>query len=274
MTIIKSPPIQLATWTLLNRSPMNIEQFTTYTNALARNSERPRVSSIFLHHTWRPTPDTWAGYDTILAMKAYYERQPWTDEYGRQHEGWTAGPHLFIAPDGIWLFTDLLRDGVGVAEHNENTRHVEMVGNYDTNPPSGDILAYTVAALALLHRAFDLPPEALRFHSDCSPKTCPGAAVSKTAMIEKVRAWLDQHPATPTPGLTHTLRSTAYDLLHIPYNPSNALARYALLHHLGAPLADEYELTHGGTLYVAQPFAAGLAYCPKGRWEQCTHLEW
>ena len=131
--VIKEPPMEII------GKCLTADEFVAYVEQLS--IPEPRPTRVFLHHTWKPTPETWHGYDTILAMKSYYERQPWTDLDGREHEGWTVGPHVFVAPDGIWLFSDLRYDGVGVYGHNYRSRHVEMVGNYDPAPPSGSILA-------------------------------------------------------------------------------------------------------------------------------------
>jgi hypothetical protein len=282
--IIKSPPIQLDPWTRDRQRAMTLSEFTYYVEteiepsvaALYPTQQRNvrTVSQIFLHHTWRPTPATWNGYATILAMKSYYERQPWVDEQGHQHEGWTAGPHVFVAPDGIWLFTPLLQDGVGVAGHNAGTRHVEMVGDYDQAPPSGDILYWTVAVLALLHRAFRLRIETLGFHRDFSDKTCPGSAVSKTDMIADARAWLKNYETQSALRLIEHLRTVACAATNVPYTPGHALRTHAKAWSLGAALADEFEITRAGVTYAVQPFALGIVYCPKGRWTECTHATW
>ena len=43
-----------------------------------------------IHHTWKPTKETWAGQRSIDSLKKYYEKK-----------GWPAGPHIFVAEDGI-----------------------------------------------------------------------------------------------------------------------------------------------------------------------------
>ena len=60
--------------------------------------------------------------------------------------------------------------------------------------------------------------------------------------------------------------------------PEDALQ--TLLHEIDRtealrPLLDPTAfLRDGATIATVKPFALGLVYCPKGRWAQCTHVEW
>jgi len=267
---VKSPSIELAPFTRAYKRAMSLYEFANY---LERETFPP-VHKVFLHHTWKPTPSSWDGYHTILAMKAYYERQLWNDAKGVLHEGWTAGPHIFVAPDGIWLFSDLHFDGVGVAGHNTSTRHVEMVGDYDNVEPTGDILVNTLGVLALLHRKFGLPPEHLGFHRDYSTKTCPGSAVSKNKIITQTLAWLNTYEAGLVLDRDKLLKTAAYSQVDIAYTPDHALMQYAHKHNLGAALDNEFEATINGQIYAVQSYALGLVLCPKGQWDKCTHVGW
>jgi len=183
--VIKSLPIQLADWTWVHARGMTAEEFSAYVGGLSLPGH-----SLFLHHTWKPTVESWRGMQTMLAMKGYYEQQRWKDARGQEYEGWTAGPHIFVAPDGIWLFSALREDGVGVAGHNYHSRHVEMVGNYDLARPEGEVLRLTVITLALLCGCMGLEAEEILFHRDFSTKTCPGKMVSKDWIHGLVRGYL------------------------------------------------------------------------------------
>lgn len=182
--MIKSPPIPLDNWTAEKRRGMTPQEFEDHVS-LMKFPLMP--TKLFLHHTWKPTPDTWRGMKTILAMKSYYEVQVWTDNEGRQHEGWTAGPHIFVAPDGIWLFSDLRLDGVGVSNHNYRSRHIEMVGDYDKAPPDGEVLHLTLVAAREMLKRMGQVPEQLLFHRDYSTKTCPGRAVTKEWVVARLK---------------------------------------------------------------------------------------
>ena len=173
-------------------------------------------------------------------MKAYYERQLWQDSDGGWHEGWTRGPHFFVADDGIWLFSDLRYDGVGVYGHNYRSRHLEMVGNYDEQFPSGPTLENTIAALGILLHRMGLEAGDLNFHRDFSTKTCPGRAVRKDWVTPLVTDWLrdyrPEHEAVPS--LRQTLTRMIEELL-LPVNPDAALAKGAKARGLVGALTRE-----------------------------------
>lgn len=150
----------------------------------------PIPTAVYLHHTVVPTPESWRGERTMLAMKRYYERQVWINAQGEEVPGWMAGPHIFVAPDGIWEFTNLYDEGVGVKGVDEwRARHVEMVGFYDSAPPSDTIMEYTLAALSTLLYKYGIKVIDLKFHRDAlgATKTCPGTAVQKGWLLPLVR---------------------------------------------------------------------------------------
>jgi len=73
--VIKEPPM------VIDGRVMSAAEFVKYVEELDLRSPLP--NRIFLHHTWKPTLETWRGKSTILAMKAYYEKQLWQDYQGR-----------------------------------------------------------------------------------------------------------------------------------------------------------------------------------------------
>jgi len=171
---IDSPPIQLCDWTVKNKRAMTFAEFSSYVDNLPALPQK--LDSVWLHHTATPR-QVWT-YSTVLNVKAYYEGLPWTDEHGQVHIGWTEGPHLFVGDEGIWVFTPLTRDGVGVQGHNTNTRHVEMIGTYDSVKPNGALWENTKHVLKKLLDHYGLGLEGLRFHREVSSKSCPGYAVT------------------------------------------------------------------------------------------------
>ncbi len=263
--VIKEPPMQI------DGRVMSTDEFVQYVEKL--EFPPPLPTRVFLHHTWKPTPATWRGKSTILAMKAYYEKQLWTDAEGRVHEGWNAGPHLFIAPDGIWLFSDLRWDGVGVYGHNYRTRHIEMVGDYDGRVPDGVILDQTVAALGILHERLGLDIQNLGFHRDFATKSCPGRAVTKEWIIPKVAAWMDayrQRETAPMSDLRKTLTKMIQDLL-VPTNPQAALAKEAVARGLLGALTKEIPMEIDDRGYIVQFFAQVLLV-PVNEWDKVRSL--
>jgi len=261
---IKEPPMQI------DGRVMQADQFVQY--VMTKDFGTPPPTMIFLHHTWRPRQEEWKGYQTILGMKNYYEQQVWTDAAGEQHIGWNAGPHLFIADDGIWLFTDLDRDGIGVRGYNAGSRHVEMVGDYDNQLPSGATLANTVAALGILHVRLNLDPRTLLFHRDRGPKTCPGTAVTKEWIIPQIEAWIARYRATggaPVPAPTRAqIRAAIAPLAQqwsVAGNPNTALMTKASQLGLFGPISDETPVNIGGSQYIVQFFVDAVSV-PVGQW--------
>ena len=58
-------------------------------------------SRLVLHHTFVPTVAQWSGLRSMQSMQRFYAGK-----------GWTAAPHIYAAPDGIWLFTPMHDVGI------------------------------------------------------------------------------------------------------------------------------------------------------------------
>lgn len=268
---IKSPPMQI------DGRVMSPSEFVAYIEGL--EMPEPLPTRFFLHHTWRPTRESWHGHSTILAMKRYYEQQLWRDAQGRLREGWTAGPHLFVADDGIWLFSDIRYDGVGVYGHNYRSRHLEMVGNYDERLPSGPTLRNTIVALGILHEKFGLDIRNLCFHRDFSSKSCPGWAVHKEWIIPQVERWIQEYRAARQPrprpeddlaSLRAALKGLIADLL-VDLDLESALTLAAQERGLLGPLTRQVPIEIEEQGYVVQLFAEALL-APANRSDEVLSL--
>ncbi len=133
------------------------------------------ANKIVLHHTHKPTPEQWEGKRTIYNLKRFYERK-----------GWTTGPHLFIAPDGIWLFTDMRKNGTHAGKGNWRSIGIEMVGDYDKEVPKGTIWEYAKFVITVLNRKLNLKKEDIKFHRDYMNTHCPGLAVDKKWVLREL----------------------------------------------------------------------------------------
>jgi N-acetylmuramoyl-L-alanine amidase CwlA len=130
----------------------------------------------------------------MQGLKTYYEGL-----------GWVAGPHIFVAPDGIWLFTDMSEVGIHAGAGNatwekdgkiytgysvagatlkEYSIGVEIVGDYDEFVWEGAILDQALHVLSTLKKHFRWTHDQIRFHREFSPKSCPGNAIT--------REWFDK----------------------------------------------------------------------------------
>lgn len=177
-------------------------EFAAHVKALA--IQEP-YSKVVIHHTAVPTEASWRGATTIEAMRRYYQDQL----------GWEKAPHVFVAPEGIWLFWTLGRDGYGVTNGNKGVRHIEIVGNYSDHLPSGKTLDNAVAAAAALLQRQGLGIGALYHHKQLEPGTaCPGAAliakwpwfVGLVAAAMTPRGLPEDEPATDVPTMMEKVR--------------------------------------------------------------------
>jgi len=271
VTVIQEPPIQM------DGRHMTVAEFEQYVAGLKLKG----VNTIFLHHTASDRAQ-WRGYDSLLALKNYYEHIQWTDAAG-VHSGWTAGPHLFVDDSGIWLFTPLIWDGVGVTGHNVGSRHIEMVGDFDKVLPSGAEWDNTVAAIGILLEACKLPLDALHFHREYENKTCPGAAVTKEWVLPQLAAWMAVHGGDMgldiDQATQEAVRNAMYSVIGrvqgVPYNPTAAFPKFARARALGAPLTAEVDITvGGGQVYRCQGFACGIVAAKKGIYDQLAAVAW
>lgn len=122
--------------------------------------------------------------------------------YYRDQQGWSAGPHLFVDDNQIWVFTPLTTTGRHSPSWNQVAIGVEMLGNFNTDDfSSGRGIAVqknAVCAVNSICGALGLDPKTIRFHKEdraTSHKDCPGRNVSKTKFIASVQELLDSHYA-------------------------------------------------------------------------------
>ena len=136
-----------------------------------------KIDKIVLHHTW----DTVKQWEKGEVSARYYKKL-------YENKGWTAGPHIFVAPEGIWLFTDTRYQGIHANKGNEGSIGIEMVGRYDETYPKGKIWKNTKTVLKLLLKKFDLKIKDIHFHREYNPdKSCPGKLITKKWIKEKIK---------------------------------------------------------------------------------------
>ncbi len=235
-------------------------------------------SRVVLHHTYRPDETTWRGLPTMRSMQRFFAGK-----------GWTAGPHIFAAPDGIWLATPMSQIGIHAGTGNGSLAQgwysigLEMVGYFDRVLPTGKVWEHAVAVMGELSRRLKIPPRQLiSFHRDyTNQKSCPGWAVTKEWVWSQVEAYLNNvtPPATSTPGpigvptpdderLIEALLEEGYrhKTKGQGYNADWAFHQYALEHQLGMPMGPSARLKFEGREYNYQPFARDTLYCEVPNW--------
>ncbi|GIV89857.1 MAG: N-acetylmuramoyl-L-alanine amidase [Chloroflexus sp.] len=235
-------------------------------------------SRLVLHHTYRPDETTWRGLTTMRGIQKFYAGK-----------GWTAGPHIFAAPDGIWLATPMSQIGIHAGTGNGSLTQgwysigLEMVGYFDKVLPSGKVWEHSVAVMGELSRRLKIPPRQLiSFHRDyTNQKSCPGWAVTKEWVWSQVEAYLNNTtPPPPSPpgpigDPTPDEERLIEALLEEGYKPKTngqgynadwAFHQYALEHQLGMPMGPSTRITVGGKVYNYQPFARDTLYCEVPNW--------
>lgn len=144
---------------------------------------------IVLHNTGVPNlaqrPDG-LNYTHIKNLENYY----------RNIQKWSGGPHLFVDDKKIWVFTPLVSPGVHSPSYNPFSYGVEMLGDYEIDSfieGRGKLVHdNTIAALATLCQLANISPEKIILHKE-DPKTthnCPGKHVDKWTVINEVKLLL------------------------------------------------------------------------------------
>lgn len=181
---------------------VNLDGLATHVAGLHFNGWHPNF--VVVHNTSSPTLANYAEW------RAHPEKHGnWTPEqWGRNligyyaGQGWHAGPHLFVCPDGILLFSPLTSPGVHSPSWNLRTWGVETVGEFESEPFDNGVADNLTGALAILHAAAKLDPAAyklgvsgLHLHKE-DPKTshrnCPGKNIIKSDLVRDVQARMKQ----------------------------------------------------------------------------------
>ncbi len=173
------------------------DEFERYVEALPAIKRR----LVVIHHTYKPDTERWMEFGGQYWMQALLRHY--------SSLGWSGGPHLFVAPDGIWVFNPLDRDGIHVRGWNEGTWGVEIVGDYRYRLPEGPTLTNAVAAVSILLRKISEGTDILAYHHQLNRDTdCPGAKFMEHWMwfVEQVRdklspalAYLPENDPAKTP---------------------------------------------------------------------------
>lgn len=157
-------------------------EFKDYVSTLRFTDWRPQFAVV--HNTSAPRLSQWHSHPGAVRMRNL-------ESYYRDEQRWSAGPHLFIADDLIWVFTPLTTSGVHSPSWNGVSWGIELVGEYDEEPFNAGVRENAVDALAALLSWRGLDPETLRFHKEDPGTThthCPGRNVNKADLIARIKA--------------------------------------------------------------------------------------
>lgn len=150
-----------------------------------------RPSFITLHNTGAPNLAQWLAYPAAKRIKNL-------ENYYKNEQGWSSGPHAFVAPDLIWLFTPFTTQGTHSPSWNGSAIGIEMVGDYDRDAfdtgNGAKVRDNTVALLAALHSKLGIDPETMKLHKEDrrTSHACPGRNVKKADVIARVQEAMGQ----------------------------------------------------------------------------------
>lgn len=178
---------------------LSISEFLAYIAKKDFGTIKP--SKLVIHHTWKPDVSDWNGQKTIDGLKAYYEGK-----------GWNAAPHIFVAEDGIWLFTDMSEVGIHASEGNAAWKSkktggtwygwgnnfsennllwysigIEVVGDYDSKVWTGKTKENAVAVIRALKDLLKIQNTEIHLHNEYDPKTCPGKMITKDWIFDAIK---------------------------------------------------------------------------------------
>lgn len=186
-------------WKGIVAKGFSASEFEAYVRTLTFNQWRPQF--VVVHNTGDPTFAQWHSVPTEKRMTGL-------ESYYRDDQKWSAGPHLFVADDKIWVFTPLTTSGIHSPSWNHVSWGVEIVGDYDHEVFRSDVRANAISALTTLHASIGLDPQTLKFHKE-DPKTthtyCPGSRISKADIVNAVQHALSVESGEHLQDRTHAV---------------------------------------------------------------------
>lgn len=141
------------------------------------------ANRVTLHHTYIPTVAQWQVSGGYAGLKGMIRQ--WRDV-----NGWSTGPNMVIAPEGIYLASGIDGPGIHAGVCNGDGVGIEIVGNYDKSYWREPILNFVFGATLALCRAMRMKSSEIvtkklvNGHRECLPnKSCPGNMID----MDKVR---------------------------------------------------------------------------------------
>lgn len=176
--------------------------FAAHVASLQFDAWRP--SFIVCHNTSVPSLASYAEWRAHPELHGNWTPEKWGENlasyYSSLSPPWHAGPHAFVCPDGVLLFSPLTEPGVHSPAWNSRTWGIETVGDFESEPFANGSRTNLIAVLGILHARLGLIPEdyhfgvrGLHFHKEdpvTTHKTCPGRNMVKAQLVKDVDAYM------------------------------------------------------------------------------------
>ena len=199
------------------------------------------------------------------------------EHFFKVERGWPSGPHAFVWPDKIWLFTPLNTRGTHSPSWNGTRFGVEMMGDYNVDDDdAGDGLKVKNNAAALfgmMYARLGLDPDNIKMHRDdpeTTHKACPGSDIDAADFIARVKEFMgtagdhdydtayvmaghDMKPLNVRRGFSRT----PDDTLNIRV-ASSASSNVRITIKDGTPLSIDGEAMNGKTKWLRVTTAGGV----------------
>jgi hypothetical protein len=185
----------MSAWKGIVGQGFTAREFNRYLATVTFSIWRPQL--VVVHNTFIPSLAEWHSVPGPRRMEGF-------QSYYRDQMKWSAGPHLFVADDLIWVFTPLNTSGIHSPSWNGISWGVELVGDYSKEAFTAPVRKNAVTALAALHQLAGLDPQTLRLHREdpqTTHKNCPGPHVVKADLVQAISGTIAaEQSGEHTPG--------------------------------------------------------------------------
>lgn len=184
---------------------VDLAGFAAHVEGLVFTGWRPQF--VVVHNTSAPTLANYADWRTHPERHGNWTPEQWLKNLAGYYSGlgWGSGPHAFVCPDGVGLFTPFTQRGTHSPAWNAITWGIETVGEFETEPFADPSRANLVAVLGILHARIGLNPadykfgvRGIHFHKEdpiTTHKTCPGRNMIKPELVADVVGYMQaSHP--------------------------------------------------------------------------------
>lgn len=164
---------------------------------------------VVVHNTSAPSLANYAEWRAHPQKHGHWTPEQWLKNLRGYYMGlkppWLAGPHAFVTPDGVGLFTPLTQHGTHTPSWNAISWGIETVGEFEMEPFDNGVRTNLIAVLGILHTRLGLNPSnykfgvrGIHFHRE-DPKTthkrCPGKNMVKSDLVRDVVAYIQNSHA-------------------------------------------------------------------------------